>query len=110
MRLLTRTGTLIEEQGMTYLAEIDSHSALTFLQAASCTYRIALGPLAGQKVLSLQTISSQREQPAPALCANAHGFSLHAAVRCAADQPRQLDRLCRQRQQRQGQVLFLACT
>jgi putative transposase len=69
--------------------------ALTPLQAASCTYHIALGPRAGQKVRSLQTISRQREQPVPALCANAHGFSLRAAVRCAADQRRQLERLCR---------------
>jgi hypothetical protein len=42
MKLLTRLGALIEEQGLTYLAEIDAHSALTPLQAASCTYRIAL--------------------------------------------------------------------
>ena len=44
MRLLARQGVLIEEQGMTYLTEIDSHSALTPLQTASCIYRIALGP------------------------------------------------------------------
>jgi hypothetical protein len=53
MRLLTRQGYLIEEQGMRCLADIDADRALTPLQAASCTYRIALGPRAGQKVLSL---------------------------------------------------------
>jgi hypothetical protein len=42
MRLLTRQGLLIEEQGMSYLAEPDPDNALTPLQAASCTYRIAL--------------------------------------------------------------------
>ena len=42
LRLLTRQGYLIEEQGMTYLAEPDSDNALTPLQAASCTYRSAL--------------------------------------------------------------------
>jgi hypothetical protein len=41
MELLTRTGHLIEEQGMTYLAEANGDSALTPLQAAACTYRIA---------------------------------------------------------------------
>jgi len=46
MRLLTRQGYLIEEQGMTYLAEADTDRALAPLQAASCTYRIALGPRA----------------------------------------------------------------
>ena len=34
-------------------------------------------------------------QPAQALCANAHGFRLHAAVRCGAHQRKELERLCR---------------
>ena len=41
LKLLTRTGYLIEEQGMSYLAEAQSDRALTPLQAAACTYRIA---------------------------------------------------------------------
>jgi multisubunit Na+/H+ antiporter MnhF subunit len=41
---------------MTYLTDHDPESALAPLQAAACTYRIALGPRAGQKVLSLQTV------------------------------------------------------
>ena len=49
MRWLTKQGFLIEEQDRTYLAEADRESALLPLQAASCTYRIALGPRAGQK-------------------------------------------------------------
>jgi hypothetical protein len=61
MRLLTRRDLLIEEQGMTYLAESDSVPALTPLQAASCTYRIALGPRAGQKVLSLRSLPGRRQ-------------------------------------------------
>jgi hypothetical protein len=55
VRLLTRQGFLIEEQDRTYIAEADTGGALLPLQAASCTYRIALGPRAGQKVLSLQS-------------------------------------------------------
>ena len=39
-----------------YMAETDTDSAMTPLQSAACTYRIALGPRAGQKVLSLQTV------------------------------------------------------
>ena len=58
MRWLTKQGFLIEEQDRTYLAEADRESALLPLQAASCTYRIALGPRAGQKVLSLQSVPS----------------------------------------------------
>ncbi len=55
MNRLTRLGYLVEEQGMSYLADLDPDNPLAPLQAASCTYRIALGPRAGQKVLSLRT-------------------------------------------------------
>jgi Putative transposase/Transposase zinc-binding domain len=95
LRLLTRQGYLVEEQGMRYLAEPDADNALTALQAASCTYRIALGPRAGQKVLSLQSLPSTGERSTPGLCANRHGFSLHAAVRCGAEQRKPLEHLCR---------------
>ena len=64
-------------------------------QAASCTYRIALGARAGQKVLTLQTLPARAAQLPQARCANAHGFSLHAAVRCGAHQPKRLERPCR---------------
>ena len=37
LKLLTRQGYLVEEQGMTYLAGIDPDDPLTPLQAASCT-------------------------------------------------------------------------
>jgi hypothetical protein len=86
LKLLTRTGYLIEEQGMTYLAEAESDRALMPLQAAACTYRIALGPRAGQKVLSLQTVPSRAGDSTQPDCVNAHGLSLHAAVRCGAHQ------------------------
>ena len=65
------------------------------LQAASCTYRIALGPRAGRKVLSLQYAASRAAPMTQALCANAHGFSLHAGMRCAAEQRSELEHLCR---------------
>src|SRR3954471_4171954 len=89
------TGYLIEEQGMSYLAQAESDRALTPLQAAACTYRIALGPRAGQKVLSLQTVPSRAADSTQPGCVNAHGFSLHAAVRCGAHQRKELERLCR---------------
>src|SRR4051794_33148957 len=95
VKLLTRTGYLIEEQGMSYLAQAESDCALTPLQAAACTYRIALGPPAGQKVLSLQTVPSRAGDSQQPGCVNAHGFSLHAAVRCNAHQRKELERLCR---------------
>ena len=101
LKCLTRQGYLIEEEGMSYLADTDADHALTPLQAASCSYRIALGPRAGQKVLSLQTVPSRAAPSSKALCANAHGFSrtgdksLHAGVRCGADQRKALEHLCR---------------
>jgi hypothetical protein len=88
-------GHLIEEQGVRYLAGIEADQVLTPLQAASCIYRIALGPRAGQKVLSLHSISGRGECSTRALCADAHGFSLHAAVRCGAEQHHELEQLCR---------------
>ncbi len=96
MRMLARKGYLIEEQGMAYLADIGTDNPLKPLQGASCTYRIALGPRAGQKVLSLRTVASRDEKAsATGLCVEAHGFSLHAAVRIGAHQRKRLERLCR---------------
>jgi len=43
----------------------------------------------------LRTLAGQDGKPRKVLCADAHGFSLHAAVRCGADQHKQLERLCR---------------
>ena len=58
MKLLTRRGVLVEEEGSTYMADSDGDSdearVLRPLQAAACTYRIAFGPRAGQKVLTMQ--------------------------------------------------------
>ena len=80
---------------MTYLADRDADSPLASLQTASCSYRIALGPRAGQKVLSLRTVAGRDDKATAGLCADAHGFSLHAGVRCAEHQRKELERLCR---------------
>ncbi len=73
----------------------DADNPLASLQAASCTYRIALGPRAGQKVLSLRTAPGRDDKATAGLCADAHGFSLHAGVRCGEHQRKELERLCR---------------
>ncbi|HNO75255.1 MAG TPA: transposase [Nitrosomonas mobilis] len=79
------------------LHNLEADTALAPLQSAACIYRIALGPRAGQKVLTLKTLSTQSTQPqsSQACCANAHGFSLHAGIRCAMNQRGKLERLCR---------------
>ena len=73
----------------------DEARALRPLQAAACTYRIAFGPRAGQKVLTLQGAMPRDAGFAQALCANMNGLSLHAAVRCDADDRKALEQLCR---------------
>ena len=61
-KMLTRSGNLVEEQGVSYIADMDADNQLASLQTASCTYRIALGPRAGQKVLSLRSVPGQDEK------------------------------------------------
>jgi hypothetical protein len=78
-------------------ADDDSDEArvLRPLQAAACTYRIAFGPRAGQKVLTVQGAMPRQTDFNQTLCADMQGFSLHAAVRCAANERQALEQLCR---------------
>ena len=52
---------------MTFIVDMDTDNPLASLQAAACTYRIALGPRAGQKVLSLRTVPGRDEKATAAL-------------------------------------------
>ena len=85
MKLLTRRGVLVEDMGQTWLAEpqAEGEEARTLrpLQAAAITYRIAFGPRAGQKVLTLRGAVPREATARQPLCADIDGFSLHAAVR-----------------------------
>ncbi len=63
MKLLTRKGFLIEEQGMSYLADTDPDLALGPLDSGlHLPHALAPRPRAAQKVLSFQTVST-REPP-----------------------------------------------
>ena len=98
LKMLTRHGALVEEQDSMYVADDDSDDARTLrpLQAAACTYRIAFGPRAGQKLLTVQGAMPRDPGFERELCAqDARGFSLHAAVRCESDDRQGLERLCR---------------
>ena len=64
-------------------------------QAAAITYRIAFGPRAGQNVLTVQGAMPRQTEFKQTLCADINGFSLHAVVRCAADDRDALEQLCR---------------
>ncbi len=60
----------------------------------SITYRIAVGPQAGHKVFSLQTMLA-RDEPFDDGVGKVAGFSLHAGVAARADERKKLERLCR---------------
>ena len=64
------------------------------LQAAACAYHIAFGPRSGQKVLTLQGAMPREKEFAQWLCSDIDSFSLHAAVRCVADDWQPLEQLC----------------
>ena len=51
--------------------KVDADHPLASLQAASCIYRVALGPRAGQKALSLRTVPGRDEETTLARCAEA---------------------------------------
>jgi hypothetical protein len=70
-------------------------SSLDHLQAASVSFRIAIGPQAGRKALSLFSVPPAEEAPNNPLLACRAGFSLHAATVCEAHQRSRLERLCR---------------
>jgi len=99
MKMLTRRGVLIEDMGQTYLAEHDADGeearTLRPLQAAAITYRIAVGPRSGQKVLTLRGAMPRESAARQPLCADIDGFSLHAAVRVEAHDRKRLEQLCR---------------
>ncbi len=99
LKMLTRHGALMEDApGIPSLADPDGDPALAPLHAAACTYRIALGPRAGQKVLTWKAPSlhlASPEAPHPQGCVSAQGFSLHADTRCGPHQRQTLERLCR---------------
>jgi hypothetical protein len=88
MKMLTRRGVLVEEMGQTWLAEPDADGdearTLRPLQVAAITYRIAFGPRAGQKVLTLRGAMARFGLARELLCSDIDGFSLHAAVRVAS--------------------------
>jgi hypothetical protein len=64
------------------------------LLAHSITYRIAVGPQAGRKVFTLQTLPAS-EEPFDDRLGQVAGSSLHAGVAAKAHQRQKLERLCR---------------
>lgn len=99
--MLTRRarGVLVEDIVQTLLAELDADSKearmLRPLQTAAVTYRIAFGPRAGRKKLTLQGAVIRATAARQPLCADIDGFSLHAAAPVEAHDHNRLEQLCR---------------
>jgi len=96
LKLLTWTGYLIEERDMSYLAAAESDRAFTLEASGGLHLSHRAGARPAPRVLSLQTVPSRADDSTQPGCVNAHGFSLHAAVRCGPDQRKELERLCRE--------------
>ena len=94
IQLLAGRGLLIADPVHPYL-DLGSGSSLDHMQAASIQYRIAIGPHAGRKALTLYSLPPIEENSDIPLLARAAGFSLHAASVCDAHQRGRLERLCR---------------
>jgi len=94
VRVLELRGLLIADPECLQL-DIEPNSSLDHLQAASINYRIAIGPHAGRKALTLYSVPPLEEAPSNPLLARRSGFSLHAATVCEAWQRSRLERQCR---------------
>ena len=55
----------------------------------------AFSPRADQKLLTVQGAMPRETHLKRTLCADRHGYSLHAVVRCGADDRKSLEPLCR---------------
>ena len=65
------------------------------LLGSSITYRIAVGPQQGRKVMTLQTLPDYGADPFTTRVGSVAGFSLHAGVATKANERTKLERLCR---------------
>ena len=75
--------------------DFEPGEAFDQLVGASIHYRIAVGPNAGRKALTLRAVPARPEPFPSSLLARRPGFSLHAATVCEAAQRDKLEKLCR---------------
>ena len=95
-RYLERQGLLERDAENSYLAlDAVDEDAMTPLLGHSITYRIAVGPQAGRKVFTLQTLPAcDPEDQFGDMPGKVAGFSLHAGVAAKAHERSKLERLC----------------
>ena len=91
-RFLERRGVLVRDAEDSYLtSDTVDEDPMQSLVGHSISYRIAVGPHAGRKVFTLQTLPACDEPDTGKVA----GFSLHAGVAAKADERKKLERLCR---------------
>ena len=95
-RYLEKAGYLVRDAESAYLdLQTDNDDAMVNIVGASISYRLAFGPNAGRKALTLQTLPTSDTEDLRSLVTKQSGFSLHAGVSCKAGQHKKLERLCR---------------
>jgi len=98
-RYLERQGWLSRDEQSDHLnLSLDDEEGATLqqLQGHSITYRIAMGPQAGRKVLTEQTIPAWEEDDyGTDQLGRIGGFSLHAGVAVNTRERKKLERICR---------------
>ncbi len=86
-RHLEKAGYLVRDAESAYLdLQTDNDDAMVNIVGASISYRLAFGPNAGRKALTLQTLPTRDTQDLRSLVTKQSGFSLHAGVSCKARQ------------------------
>lgn len=102
-RIAERIGQALERRGLltrdcetSYLTlDPADDSAMNDLLGHSITYRVAVGPRAGAKVFTLQTVPPVAEGEPEKRVAQDSGFSLHAGVAAEGGERNKLEHLCR---------------
>ena len=92
-RALERQGLLTRDDETASL-DLEPADGFEQLLGAAVHYRIATGPHAGRKALTLHTVSANPPASNPCI-AQLSGFSLHAGTCCRARDRDSLERLCR---------------
>ena len=99
--IATRTTRALDSQGLllrddeTPSLDLEPDDGFEQLLGTAVHYRIATGPHAGRKALTLRTVASQPPPPDNPCIAQLSGVSLHAGTCCRPRDRDSLERLCR---------------
>ena len=93
-RYLERQGLIERDAENSYLTtDAIFEDPMSQLLGHSITYRVAVGPQAGRKVFTLQTLPASEPYDYANAAGKVSGFSLHAGVAARSDERKKLERL-----------------